>query len=210
MSESGGSRGRRRGVYRRPAFLSVVAVAVVAVLVTGAYLALGCGRDWALLGGLLLDLLGAVALALPDLPRVSDRLRVGQLRAARRRLTELADGNGGTGSTVDHPAFREAVLEPLASERDLDAFDPDAGLPEGAAFEVESLGDGMRVQVYGHVGSTTPLGSVRYPVVMGKLRSALDRSEGSVRRSGLLLLFVGFSVQIAAVLQESNLFGICG
>lgn len=163
---------------------TVLVVVVVLVAATVVYVHVGCHRDWVMIGGLVVDGVGAGLLAKPDIERLAEGSTLWRLREAR---DELAVFDSVTLES-DNELF--AVVEPSVQE--VEPVDSPRRLVfESGVIWVEKS-DGGRVEVS------------RPPVELDVARRMHER-ERSVRRLGLFVLLAGFGLQVVGAISGTTL-----
>jgi hypothetical protein len=150
--------------------------AVVVLLGIGAsYWLLGCGRDWVIIGGLVIDVIGALLIASPDLKSFRERSYEGQLQQAYD--AELIDRSAHfIPKQIDwYPVF--------LSEMD-DAFH--RPVTESSEFFIEEQIDTYNIFHRPKPGVDAQRMSVS---VMGEqMRDTIDAEDSRIRRAGAALL----------------------
>ena len=152
--------------------------------------------------GLFLDIVGAIALAIPDFPMLRNRFRVGRLIEGRREL------ENGT-LTAEDTGFSE-ILSIITGIDDVDGHDFfDKGL-DCKKIQYESISGpvfgGAPVSEHFHVyfdekrENDDRKRKSRYDVgkVRASIEESIDKMEQELRGLGFILLITGFGLQIAA------------
>lgn len=158
--------------------------------------------DWIAAGGLLLDILGVGVLAIPDIPTAARRFRFGRLRAARNYLDRggLADGDIG---------FKEAVNLHNESQPNVDIAPSDVTKIEYGPYLRPVFKDGQVVdrEVINRISIEYVEGAEFAGLEIAefgtppenfypKIRQIVERGERQTRLLGLLLIIIGFILQL--------------
>lgn len=170
------------------------------VLSPVAYFLFGCSTDWFVVSGLAVDIMGAVILAIPDIPSYREVAYGGRVREAYQRLVlEERDGRIAP-DTRYYEAFHTALSEELLS-RDV---------PENAYFDIEPapriVDDIVEIQDESfNLVQRINLGNVERI-----LTKAYETEDGKFRRLGIFLLVIGLSTQLLGMLvNQSLILGFC-
>lgn len=170
------------------------AVVIVLLGIAASYWLLGCSRDWVIIGGLVVDGIGALLIAAPDLKSFRKRSYAGQLQGAYD--AEVIDRSSHfIPKQVDwYPVF--------LSEMD-DAFH--RPVTESSEFFIEEQIDTYNIFHRPKPGVDAQRMSVS---VMGKqMRDTIDAENSRIRRTGAALLLFGFGTQILGYLFDGT-FGL--
>lgn len=172
------------------------AAVIILVGIGASYLLLGCSRDWVVIGGLVMDGIGALLIAAPDLKWFRERSYAGQLQRAYD--AEVIDRSAHY--IPEHVDWYPVFL----SEMD-DAFH--RPVTESSEFNIEEVVDTYTIFHQPKPGVDAQPMSVS---VMGQqMRETIDTEKSQIRRIGALLLIFGFGVQILGYLFDGTLgFGI--
>jgi len=167
--------------------------AVVVLLGIGAsYWLLGCGRDWVIIGGLVIDGIGALLIAAPDLKSFRERSYAGQLQKAYD--AEVIDRSAHY--IPEHVDWYPVFL----SEMDEAFHRP---VTESSEFNIEQVVDTYNIFHRPKPGVDAPPMPVS---VMGQqMRETIDTEKSQIRRTGAALLIFGFGVQFLGYIFDGNL-----
>ena len=145
--------------------------------------------------GLLIDILGTLCIAAPDIPYTNKWFQGGRLRDARAKLETSGLANGMTG----FDDVLELIEDPAGIEVE--------HRPDMITVEDERRGPHNWSSIYGHYspeeGNTMDaerLTSIPYHGLQIQMRERIKESESRIRMTGFLLLALGFSIQIIGIL----------
>jgi len=187
----------------RPFVTAVVITLLLGGGTVAGYFILGCENDWLLVSGLLLDILGALTLAVPDVPRLWSQTIIDDLRTAVDRLSK---------GTLDEITESDAIYDAL-----YETVDERLSLQGAATFElvktlsVTDLGTDVPLRLHPAFeqefivddASDSPI-HFAPAYIIESLRNKIHAESGRFRRLGLYLIVVGFSVQGAATLSSNT------
>lgn len=201
------SKKRSKPIYYTcpPPLLTAVVVSLsFGFLTIGIYLILGCENDWLAITGLSLDILGVLILAVPDVPRLSSKTIIEDLRTAVRKTSKRTLGGVSTDDTI-YDALYETIDERLNLEGDA-TFDlvptaPATDINVDVPLSYYSTSEKEFI-VKDQSGQTTHL---YQDYVIESLRNKIHTESGRFRRLGLYLIVIGFSVQAISSLFSSAL-----
>ena len=179
-----------RAASVRNAGYGAAAVTVLGIGVS--YWLLGCSRDWVIIGGLVIDGIGALLIAAPDLKSFRERSYAGQLQKAYD--AEVIDRSAHYISKhVDwYPVF--------LSEMD-DAFH--RPVTESSEFNIKQVVNTYTIFHRPKPGVNAQPMSV---AVMGqRMRETIDDEKSQIRRTGAALLIFGFGVQLLGYVFDGTL-----
>lgn len=183
---------------------AVIVSLLFGISTVGMYLLLGCENNWLVITGLLLDILGALILAVPDVPRLWSRTIIGDLRASVEQISKRTLSNVTTDELI-YCALYETIDERLEIEGD-------------ATFNLVRTSSTTELNVDGplRLYNTSELEFVVrddsnspihfYPsYIVESLRNKIHTESGRFRRLGLYLIVIGFSVQAISMVFTSAL-----
>ena len=165
-----------------------------------AYVVWGCQTDWVTISGFVVDIFGALILAIPDLPRYNEWAFGGRVREAHLRLKYDETPGRFAPNTRYYDAFTEALRERLIP----------SDVPENGYFDIRPIG-----RHYVMIPKNEDLDSIGAgPISVGNIErdlTAVYRSEeGKFRRIGVYLIIVGFTTQLLSmVFNEFILIDLC-
>lgn len=139
--------------------------------------------------GLIMDIIGAGVIALPDVPKASKILRAGRLQFGKNRLESkipLLE------KMVGHDEIVEEVEEFYRRINDDPEFEVE-GLDKSTHL---TLHDGKIVNPSTYHESGKQIGEYPYGVIEPVIDQKIRKQETRVRSAGFLLLAVGFSLQL--------------
>lgn len=186
----------------QPLVTAAIVSITFGVLTVGIYLIFGCENDWLAITGLSLDIVGVLILAVPDVPRLSSKTIIEDLRTAVRKISKRTLGDITTDDTI-YDALYETIDERLNLEGDatfelvraVPASDLNMDVPLGYCpisekeFIIRDQSD--------HVTH------LYRAYVIESLRNKIHTESGRFRRLGLYLIVIGFSVQAISTLFSS-------
>lgn len=173
-----------------PRWAITATLALIGIGVLGAYETSGCQRDWAVIGGVVLNAAGTLGIAAVEIPRQFNRLYLHQLDELDQALSALY-----------HPADELAPETQLWLIAFLDEF----RLSDEPVVTAEV--DGEEVRVY-EADCDSPTETMRREVVATLLRRRIDVEERRWRWIGISLLGIGFGVQVGGLLYNGTVSGL--
>lgn len=154
------------------------------------YIIWGCQTNWVTVSGFVIDVFGAVILAVPDLPKYSEWAYGGRVRKAHLRLMNSEKPGRFAPNTRYYDSFVEALREKLLS-RDV---------PENGYFDIKQKGIDYVIIIKNE--DLDPIGAG--PISIGNIERVLmevyQSEEGKFRRLGLLLIITGFMTQLLSMI----------
>lgn len=165
-----------------------------------AYFLFGCSTDWFVVSGLFVDIVGALILAIPDIPSYRKVAYGGRVREAYSRLIlEERDGRIAP-DTRYYDAFHTALRERLLP-RDV---------PENAYFDIEPVPRIVDDIVLIKNKQLEPVQRINLANVERILTNVYENEDGKFRRLGIFLLVIGLSTQLLGIIV-SQIFipGLC-
>jgi len=177
---------RARGFRVTGPFRITLSVFGIALLSVGLlYLFVDCGPDWVVLAGILIDIGGALGLAILDIPRLASLCYAGRLEKLREAYST---------TSVPSPDRRRAELL-------LDVLFPETGPPEHPEFDVERVENGRNWLLID--SPDEPTDRIPFDVLQRRLRVRTEAEADRVRRLGAYLLIGGFGLQFLGQLFGS-------
>ena len=162
-----------------------IALCIGAVCLLIAYYTVGGTRNWFGIYGVILDVIGAFVLVIPDLPKYREYFYAGKLRDALFKLR--TDFQGSSRITTDEPWY-DSFVEEL--QKIMIATD----IPDGTWFEIR--GDMFRVLR----DDMSAKERMAFRNLERDLINRINEQEGIIRRNGVALLVIGFSSQLIGYL----------
>ena len=171
----------------------VLAIFVVTVPVALLYVSGFCNRDWVVVGGLTLDVLGAFLLAAPDIAAFQENSYAGQLRTIREIV-------------VIDPKERFISKRMISSDVFIEEMDKVFGgeqVSKDSIFKIKEMRENGHPVNYILIHQTG-LDSDGQPISLSNVdrhfREKIESEDARVRRAGVILLSVGFISQILGLL----------
>ena len=147
-------------------------------------------------GGLVLDVIGAAVIALPDIPRI----RLVLWTAVIRRGLEKMETTGVKTGEIGYEALQTVLEQKYDVEFPDSVWAMRVGQSEASQYGFEAVflfTDPNDESEQVALGEDLGL-DVDYRVVKKQFQSSLDRQQALIRGIGFLLLSTGFTLQIVA------------
>lgn len=163
-----------------PSLLALLVTVFVTGIVILAYAVIGCDPDWVIIGGLMLDILGAIGLVVLDIPALASHTYVEDLRKLQQDLSNTEP------PTIRPDSDTHRILLSSVGEY--------VDLQEPVEFSI----NGNSLQIKNDHDENISL-----LIVQQRLRRQIARESGRLRRGGLYLLSIGFGLQAAGIISNS-------
>ena len=168
------------------------------------YLWIGCGRDWVVIGGLCLDVMGALLLASPDLEKYRQYSRLGQLYRLHPIIVDNPRERYISRHTTENEIFLEEMREIFNGKR----------VGEESIFRIKKLGGNQNPVNYVLSHKMNPSRDdkkISISNVDRHFQESIRKEKSAVRRLGAITLLSGFSLQIVGLVVDSTpfVYGLC-
>lgn len=161
-----------------------------------AYVIWGCQTDWVGISGFVVDIFGALILAIPDLPKYNEWAFGGRVRKAHLRLKHDETPGRFAPNTRYHKEFTKALRERWAPSQ----------FPEDGYYDITSVRGNYVLIPKDKNLNPTGVGPISIGNVERALSTVYRSEEGRFRRIGVSLIVVGFTIQILSMVFDQFFF----